>query len=64
MLIAEEEHKRNRVIEFVHLLEVGHLIQIADVEDGEVFNAVGYPVEYFVLAHTVCVPVTAKADDY
>ncbi len=41
MLVAEEEHQRHWVIELVHLLEVGDLVQVADVEDGEVFDAVG-----------------------
>jgi len=41
VLIAEEEHQRHRVVELVHLLEVGDLVQVADVEDGEVFDAVG-----------------------
>lgn len=41
MLVAEEEHQRHRVVELVHLLEVGDLVQVADVEDGEVFDPVG-----------------------
>ena len=62
MLIAEEEHQRHRIVEFVHLLEVGYLVQIADVEDGEILHAVGDPVEDFILPHTVCIPVAAEAD--
>ena len=64
MLIAKEKHKRDRVVELVHLLEVGDLIQIADIEDSEILDAVGDPVKYFVLAHAVCIPVAAEADYY
>lgn len=64
MLVAEEEHQRHAVVEFVHLLEVRYLVEIADVDDGEVLDSVGDAVEHFILAHAVGVPVAAKADDY
>lgn len=41
MLVAEEEHKSHRVVEFVHLFEVRHLIEITDIEHGEVLDTVG-----------------------
>jgi hypothetical protein len=41
VLVAEEEHDSHRIVELVHLLEVGYLIEIADVDDGEVLDAVG-----------------------
>ena len=41
MLVAEKEHERDRIVEFVHLFEIGHLIEVANVEDGEVFDSVG-----------------------
>jgi hypothetical protein len=41
VLVAEEEHERHRVVEFVHLLEVWHLIEIADVDDREILHPVG-----------------------
>ena len=47
----------------VHLLEVGDLVEIADVDDGEVLDAVGDAVEDFVLAHAVGVPVATEAND-
>lgn len=40
VLVAEEEHECDRIVEFVHLLEVGHLVEIADVDDGEILDAV------------------------
>ena len=43
MLIPEEEHKRERIIELVHLLEIRHLIQIAHVEHGEILDSIGNP---------------------
>ena len=63
MLVAEEEHQRDGVVELVHLLEVGDLVEVADVDDGEVLDPVGDFVEYFVLPHAVGVPVAAEADD-
>ena len=41
VLVAEEEHQCHRVVELVHLLEIGDLVQIAYIEDGEVFDTVG-----------------------
>ena len=63
MLVAEEEHQGHAIIQLVHLLEVGHLIKITDVDDSEVLHSVGDAVENFILAHAVGVPVAAKADD-
>lgn len=41
MLVAEEEHKRDGIVEFVHLLEVGDLVEVANIDHSEVFHAVG-----------------------
>jgi hypothetical protein len=41
VLVAEEEHDGHRVVQLVHLLEIGHLVDVADVDDGEVLDAVG-----------------------
>ena len=41
MFITEEEHDSHRVVELVHLLEVWDLVEIADVDDGKVLDAVG-----------------------
>jgi hypothetical protein len=62
VLVAEEEHHRDRVVQLVHLLEIRHLVQVADVDDGEVLDAVRDLVEHFVLAHAVWVPVAPEAD--
>lgn len=64
MFIPKEEHDGARVVEFVHLLEIGHLVQIAEVDDGKVLDAVGDFVEHFVLAHAVGIPVAAEADHH
>ena len=62
VLVAEEEHEGDGIVEFVHLLEVGDLVEVADVDDGEVLDAVGDLVEDFVLPHAVGIPVAAEAD--
>lgn len=41
MFISKEEHDRHWVVQLVHLVEVGDLVDIAEVDDGEVFDAVG-----------------------
>lgn len=51
MFIAEEEHYCHRVIEFVHLNEIWHLIDIAKVDDGKILDAIGDSVEHFILPH-------------
>ena len=63
VFVSEEEHEGARVVEFVHLVEVGDRVDVAEVDDSKVANLVGDLVENFVLAHAVGVPVTAEADD-
>lgn len=58
----EEEHDRTRVVQFVHGIEIRDTVDVADVYDGEVLDALGDFVEDFVLAHAVWVVVAAKAD--
>lgn len=40
MFVPEEEHECGCIVEFVHLFEVGNLIEIADVDYCEVLDAV------------------------
>jgi len=64
VLVAEEEHKRDGIVEFVHLVEVGDLVEVADVDDSEVLHTISDTIENFILPHAVRIPVTAKAYDY
>ena len=64
MFVPEEEHECHRLVQFVHLVKILYLFQVADVDDGEVLDAVGDTIQDFILAHAVGVPVFAKADDY
>jgi hypothetical protein len=64
VFVAKEEHDGHRVVELVHLLKVGHLVQVAEVDDGEVLDALSDAVEDFVLSHAVRVAVSSKADDH
>jgi len=61
VLVAEEEHDGERVVELVHLVEVGHLVDVAEVDHGKVLDLVGDAVEYLILAHAVRVPVAPEA---
>lgn len=36
MLIAIEEHDRHRIVELIHRAEIGDLVEVAKVDDGEV----------------------------
>lgn len=63
VLVSEEEHEGARVVEFVHLVEVGDLVDVAEVYNGEVADLVGDLVKDFILAHAVWIPVTAEAND-
>lgn len=63
VLVAEEEHEGAWVVELVHLVKVGHLVDVAQIDDGKVADLVGDLVEDFILAHAVWVPVSAEADD-
>jgi hypothetical protein len=40
VLVAEEKHKRDGIVE-VHLLEVGNLVKVADVDNSKALDAVG-----------------------
>jgi hypothetical protein len=40
------------------------LIDITDVDNSEILDFVADAVEYFVLSHTIWVPVSAKANNY
>ena len=64
VLVSEEEHEGALVVELVHLVEVGHLIDVAEVDDGEVLHLIGDAIEHLVLAHAVGAPVSAEPDDY
>jgi hypothetical protein len=40
MFVLEEEQEYDRIVEFVHLLEVWYLIEMANVDNGGVLNTV------------------------
>ena len=63
VFVAEEEHDGHRIVKLIHLVEVGDLIQIADIDNSKVLDAIGDAVEDFVLAHTVLVPIATEADN-
>lgn len=62
MLVPIEKHDRHRVVEFVHLVEVLDLFDVADVDDRKVLDAVGDLVEDLILQHAVFIMVLAEAD--
>jgi hypothetical protein len=64
VFVAEEEHDGHRVVEFVHLLEVGYFVKVAEVDYGEVLDALGDAVEDLILSHAVWVAVSSESNDY
>ena len=40
VLVAEEEHKRDGIVKFVHLFEVRNLVEVANINNGEILNTV------------------------
>lgn len=51
MLVPEEEHDGHRVVKLVHLLKIRDLVNVAEIDDGKVFHAIGDFVEDFILGH-------------
>lgn len=47
----------------VHLVKVGNLIDVANVDDCEILDLVGDFVQYFVLLHAVLVPIASESND-
>lgn len=64
MLIPPKEHDGTFVVEFVHLIEVWHLLVVTDVDDGEVAHPVSDLVQQFVLGHDFAVIGFAEANDH
>ncbi len=46
----------------IHLVEIRHLVDIAEVDGGEVLDSLGYSIEDFVLSHAVGIVVAAEPD--
>jgi hypothetical protein len=63
VFVAEEEHQGDWVVDFVHLLEVRNLVEIAHIDGGKVLDSIGDMVEDFILSHTVGIPVATEADN-
>lgn len=63
MFIPIEEHDRHGVIDLIHLVEVLHLVNVANVDHREILDPVGDLVENFVLQHAVGVVVASEADE-
>jgi hypothetical protein len=62
VFVSEEEHYGHRVIEFVHLIKILYLIQIANINDCKVLHTLGDAIKHFVLSHAVLIPVSTKPD--
>jgi hypothetical protein len=62
VLVAEEPHDGAGVVQLVHLVEVGHLVNVAQVDDAEILDALGDLVQHLVLSHAVGIPVAPEAD--
>lgn len=63
VLVAVEEHDGARVVELIHPVKVGHLVEVDEVDDGKVPDPVGNLVERLVLAGAGLVVQPAEAED-
>jgi len=57
-------HYCHGIVEFVHGLEVWHLVEIAKVDNSKVLHLLCDSGENIVLAQAVGITVLSKADDY
>ena len=64
VLVPVEEHGGARVVQLVHLVEVGHLRDVHQVAHGKVLHLLGDLVQGLVHLHALGVPVVAEADDH
>lgn len=64
MFIAKEEHDRHRVVQLVHAVELGHLVDVAQVHDREVLDLLRDLRQHVVLAQAVRVRDVAEADHH
>ncbi|KAH3660218.1 hypothetical protein OGAPHI_007423 [Ogataea philodendri] len=64
VLVAVEEHHRHRVVQLVHLVEVGNLVDVAQIDNGKLADLGRNPVQQLVHQHAVAVGVAAKPDHH
>ena len=60
----KEEHDRARIVELVHLVEVGHRGDVDEVADAKVLDLFGDGEEGLVHLHAVLVPVVTEPDEH
>lgn len=63
MFVPVEEHRGTGIVEFVHGVEIGYLIDVHDVNDGKVLDLFGNVGEYLVLHHTSGVRIASETND-
>lgn len=63
VLVLEEEHNREGVIELVHLVKVGYFFDIYNVDHCKILYRLLNLVQRLVHDHTVGIPVVSEAND-
>lgn len=63
MFIPVEKHGGARIIQFVHAIEIGHFVNVHEIDYCKVFDLFRDAEEDFVLDHARLVLITAEADD-
>ena len=63
VLVSVEEHDGAGVVEFVHLVEVGHLCDVYEIGRGKVLHTVGYLIHQLIHLHACGVPVVTKPSE-
>jgi hypothetical protein len=63
MFVSEKEHDRDRIVQLVHLVEIGNFIDIDEIKDCKVLAYFGDFEQDFVLLHAFLIVVTTEPDD-
>jgi len=64
MLVPIEEHHRDWVIQLVHLVEIRHLGDIAEIDNGEVLDLLTHGIQSLVHPHALWIPVVPESNDH
>ena len=62
VLVAEEEHHGARVVKLIHVIEIGHLCDVHEVDNAEIAHILGEGKEHLVLLHALGVIVVPEAN--
>lgn len=63
MFVAEEEHHRAGVVQFVHFIEVRYFRNIDQIDDCKILYFLGNAVHDLVHFHARGIPIVSETND-